>query len=66
VFRGIRGATVAAWSRKRRPLGHIEALPSGSYRAVVYADTDPLTHQPRYLRETAKDYDLAQAALTRL
>src|SRR5262249_43651519 len=51
---------------RKRHRGHIETLPSGSYRAVVYAGTDPLTHRPRYLRETAKDYSLAQAALTRL
>lgn len=34
--------------------GHIESLPSGSYRAIVYAGTDPVTRRPRYLRETCK------------
>ena len=33
---------------------HREKEPSGSFRAVGYAGTDPLTHRPRYFRETAK------------
>jgi integrase len=52
--------------RRRRTRGHIEPLPSGSFRAVVYAGADPLTSKPRYLRETHKTYDAAQVALTRL
>lgn len=52
--------------RRRRARGHIEQLPSGSYRAVVYAGIDPLTHKARYLRETAKTYDAAEVALTKL
>ena len=52
--------------RTRRPRGHVETLPSGSFRAVVYAGTDPLTGRPRYLRETAKTYDEAEVARTRL
>jgi integrase len=52
--------------RHRRTRGHIEELPSGSFRAVVYAGVDPLTGKSRYLRETAKDYTLAEKALTRL
>lgn len=52
--------------RPRRPRGHVEELPSGSFRAVVYAGTDPLTGRPRYLRETAKTYDDADVARTRL
>jgi integrase len=52
--------------RKRRPRGHIAQLPSGSWRAVVYAGTDPLTGRPRQLRETAKTYEGAKIALTRL
>ncbi|MQA13031.1 MAG: GntR family transcriptional regulator [Pseudonocardiaceae bacterium] len=51
---------------KRRPRGYIEELPSGSHRAVVYAGTDPLTGKPRYVRETAKSYDAAEKALTKL
>jgi integrase len=52
--------------RKRRPRGYIEELPSGSFRAVVFAGTDPLTKKHRYLRETAKTYAAAKVALTRL
>ena len=51
---------------KGRACGYIEELPSGSFRAVVYAGTDPLTGRPRYLRETAKSYAGAEVALTRL
>jgi len=53
-------------ARKRRPRGHVETLPSGSFRAVVYAGTDPLTRRPRYVRETVGTYDEAEKALTRL
>jgi integrase len=52
--------------RRRRARGHIEELPSGSCRAVVYAGIDPLTHRRRYVRETAPTYDEAEVALTRL
>jgi integrase len=52
--------------RKRRRRGHIEKLPSGSYRAVVFAGTDPLTRRPRYARETVETIDQAEKALTRL
>src|SRR6266496_5875423 len=51
---------------RRRTRGHIESLPSGSFRAVVYAGADPLTRKPRYLRETHKSYDAARVALTKL
>jgi hypothetical protein len=51
---------------KRRTRGYIEELPSGSFRAVVYAGRDPLNNKRRYLRETANDYLAAQVALTRL
>jgi integrase len=53
-------------ARRRRPRGYIEELPSGSFRAVVYAGADPLTGRPHYLRETARTYDAAEVALTRL
>ncbi len=53
-------------ARKRRPRGHIGELPSGSFRVVVYAGTDPLTGKPRQLRETVKTYDEAERTLTRL
>jgi integrase len=52
--------------RKRRPRGHIEQLPSGSYRAWVYAGTDPLTGKDRRLKETASTHEAAEVALTRL
>jgi hypothetical protein len=52
-------------ARKRRVRGHIEQLPSGSYRAIVYGGTDPITGKPRQLREVAKTYD-AEKALTKL
>jgi hypothetical protein len=53
-------------SQRRRPRGHIEALPSGRYRAVVYAGVDPLTRRPRYLKESAPNFDAAEVVLTRL
>jgi integrase len=52
--------------RKRRPRGIIEELPSGSFRARVYAGADPLTRKARYVRETHKTYAEAEKALTRL
>lgn len=52
--------------RKRRPRGYIEELPSGNFRAVVYAGTDPLTRKPRYVRESVGSYTAAEIALTRL
>jgi integrase len=51
---------------KRRTRGHIRELPPGSFQAIVYAGTDPLTGEPRPLRETAKTYAGAATALTRL
>ena len=51
---------------RRRPRGHIHELPSGSFRAMVYAGIDPLTGKQRYLRETCATYDRAEVALTRL
>ena len=33
--------------------GHIEQLPSGSFRVHVYAGTDPVTGRARRLREPA-------------
>ena len=45
--------------------GHIEQLPSGSLRVVVYARTDPVTGKPRQLRETCPDYPSALEALGR-
>jgi hypothetical protein len=52
--------------RKRRQRGYIGQLPSGSYRVVVYAGIDPLTHKPLQVRQTAKTYEEAEKLLTRL
>ena len=59
-------AIVPLMARRRRARGHIEELPSGSFRAIVYAGVDPFTGRSRYLRETAKDYPAAEVALTKL
>jgi integrase len=52
--------------RRSRPRGHIEELPSGHFRAKVYAGTDPLTRKRRYLVETVSTALGAERALTRL
>jgi integrase len=52
--------------RNHRPRGHIEELPSGSFRAIVFAGVDPLTHKRRYLKQTASTRRAAEAALTKL
>jgi len=62
----MNSGSVGRCLRAGRTRGHIESLPSGSFRAVVYAGADPLTRKPRYRRETHKSYDGAQVALTRL
>ena len=46
--------------------GHIEQLPSGSFRVHVYAGTDPVTGRARRLRETCADEAAAAATLGRL
>jgi integrase len=66
MARGIAGATIRAVAQKRRTRGFIEQRASGSYRAVVYAGTDPLTGKPRYLRAPAATWDEAEKELTRL
>ena len=38
----------------RGPAGHIERLPSGSWRVKVYAGTDPLTGREIRIRKTCK------------
>lgn len=48
------------------PKGHIERLPSGSFRVSVYAGTDPFTRQEIRLRSTVKDELQAQIELGRL
>ena len=52
--------------RSRRRRGYVEQLPSGSYRAVVYAGIDPLTRRYTYVRETRKTRAEAEKELTRL
>ena len=46
--------------------GHIEQLPSGSFRISVYAGTDPLTRRAIRLKATAKTEQQAQIELGRL
>jgi integrase len=46
--------------------GHVEQLPSGSFRAVVYTGVDPLTRRPVYLKATARTEKQAQAQLGKL
>ncbi|PZS35415.1 MAG: hypothetical protein DLM61_01975 [Pseudonocardiales bacterium] len=52
--------------RRSRSRGHIETLPSGSFRAKVYAGIDPLTRKRRYVVETAASEGAAKIALTKL
>jgi integrase len=46
--------------------GHIQQLPSGSFRVKVYAGTDPVTGEERLLRQTCPDEAAALAALSRM
>jgi integrase len=48
------------------PVGHIEQLPSGSWRAKVYAGTDPLMGREIRLRRTCKTERAAQIELGKL
>jgi integrase len=48
------------------PSGHIEQLPSGSWRAKVYAGTDPLTGREIRFRKTRKTDVEAQIELGKL
>src|SRR5260370_11862646 len=50
----------------RKPAGHIEQLPSGSWRVKVYAGTDPLTGRQIRLRKTCKTERAAQIELGKL
>jgi len=51
---------------QRAGSGHLEQLPSGSYRVSVYAGTDPLTGRALRFRQTAKTEDGAKILLGRL
>ena len=46
--------------------GHIERLPSGSFRVHVYAGTDPVTGKPRRLKRTVKTEARAVQELAKL
>jgi hypothetical protein len=46
--------------------GNVEQLPSGSFRAVVYAGVDPLTRRPVYVKATARTDKQAQVELGKL
>ncbi len=46
--------------------GHIEQLPSGSFRVHVYVGIDQITRRRIYLRDTAKTMTDAQIVLGRL
>jgi integrase len=50
----------------RTSKGHIQQLPSGSFRVKVYAGTDPVTGKQRLLRQTCPDEASAHVALGRL
>jgi hypothetical protein len=50
----------------RGPAGHIEPLPSGSWRVKVHAGTDPLTGREIQFRKTCKTEQAAQIELGRL
>ncbi|WP_158092272.1 hypothetical protein [Pseudonocardia autotrophica] len=52
--------------RKRRSPGHIEELPSGSFRAVVFAGLNPQSGRERRIRETARTHAEATKLLTKL
>jgi hypothetical protein len=46
--------------------GHIERLPSGSFRVHVYAGTDPVTGKERRLKRTVATQERAARELARL
>ncbi|HEX2821768.1 MAG TPA: hypothetical protein VHO07_16590, partial [Streptosporangiaceae bacterium] len=48
------------------PSGHIEQLPSGSWRVKVYAGKDPLTGREIRFRQTCKTELAAQIELGKL
>jgi hypothetical protein len=46
--------------------GHIERLPSGSFRVVVFAGYDPVTRRREYFKSTVKTEPQAQIELGKL
>jgi DNA-binding transcriptional regulator YhcF (GntR family) len=59
-------ATVHLAAMTHAPSGHIEQLPSGSWRAKVYAGKDPLTGREIRFRKTRKTEVEAQSELGKL
>src|SRR5664279_1320827 len=57
-------------SRRKRPRGGVDRLPSGAFRVRVYAGQDPVTKRRHYLTEIVppgpRAATLAEQALTRL
>jgi integrase len=49
-----------------RDKGHIETLPSGSFRLHVYVGKDPITGRPIRIRETHKTLPEAESALRKI
>src|SRR5260370_4742987 len=50
----------------RAASGHLEQLPSGSFRVEVHAGTDPLTGRRLRFRQTARTEEQARIVLGRL
>ena len=50
----------------RTSKGHIQQLPSGSFRVKVYAGTDPVASKQRLLRQTCPGEASAHVALGQL
>jgi integrase/DNA-binding transcriptional regulator YhcF (GntR family) len=50
----------------RIPKGHVERLPSGSFRVVVYAGTDPITRREIRFKSTVRTEQQARMELGRL
>ena len=46
--------------------GHVERLPSGSFRVVVYAGTDPITRREIRFKSTVRTEQQARMELGRL
>jgi hypothetical protein len=60
------GAAMDSAAMTYAPSGHIEQLPSGSWRAKVYAGKDPLTGREVRFRKTRRTEVEAQIELGRL
>jgi integrase len=58
---GTVACVAAASTRRKRPRGSIDRLPSGRLRVRVYAGFDPVTEQQRYLTEVIEQGPKAEA-----